>query len=446
MRFLKWNGSKVSSVGYYSLLFLFFSLLSSLLLSHDTYATYTTIFRDYGSSQAVDLSPFMFIGDNTDSARSWLEFDYCATSLSSCQYDSQYVMYRVNNSNSFSAPTFNLNNAGVYIANTTQSMIRPDSNNYDMIIPYAQFDCSGSVYVGSSVSFSSELSFDDINYYDGWRSSNGFPGYAGFYPELSPISYNYPSNLPGYSNSNVVDTTLKYSNLSSNKTAISIYELQPHQSNYDYFYLNSFTNNFYLTDYSSNGGNVTFNGVVAGCSETSVKNMLSGLDPNPDPVVPDNFPSSFDTLSNTNNEDAWNIMNNIDPNSYSFQSQDSNTIFSWIIDFFSSLSSLEPSQESCQIYSPAFFGNRFNFGNSVDGNYLFVNLCNNNFVTELWDSGSLLGSVFGRSSFGTTNFFYIGVKGLIWLFFGWLLVKILLGYVYWIQDMIDFVFSTGGKH
>ena len=416
-------------------LLLFSSLCCSLFFSvSNVNAAYITEFYDFGDSTAVDMNNYMVNGDVYLSG-----CVYSDSESSSCFSDSSTQFTRVSGSNEFSGPSFDTSNYKVHFSGFDYNTISSNSNQNDDYIPYAEFSCSSDdIYIGSHVSYSG-MSFDEVlrgNIVDSLHPMGLFSS-----TRLSSSSFNYYSDLPGYSSS------LSYnliSSSSSNGSIISIYRLSSNIQDPNYFYLYSWSDSFYLRNYSASSPSFTLNGTVIGCSETSVSNMLLSLDPNPTPTPTPtpSFPYSYDSGDSDNNEYSWDYLNSLDPQDFQVSNQESTDILSFISNLVSSFTDLEENISHCQLYMPAFFGNRFNFGNNGAGNqFLYVNLCDNAFISGLWDSNTWISTISAKSTYGGQSWLYVGYKGFVWLVCFWLMIKLLLGFVYWFYALVDNAFG-----
>lgn len=465
------NGLKGLFVVFYSPLVLLFSLAWFCLFS-DSVNAYGEIniglVHDMGSPSALDFS------------------EYSVNSLginASVILNDNNTYYTLSGYSDFSNWNSSNRSGSIYKPNSW-SFNGYDADNIDVFVPSGGLGSSDNPRWGVPLTSSSsglyidndviKMSCSDDKYYwgDSITLSNSYIESLGnTYDNTGNMSNNYSYFNTSYSDSSGNGTwgrvgnpiylqyqNVVYSNLSDNGTFITIYEVQNNLS--DSVYIDSLGTSQYRLDefyaLDSNGSDSTtsewmLNGAVVGCSETAVKNMLLSKDPVAEVVnpVPSGFPASFDSNSTQNNEDAWDILNNIAPDGFQFNIP----ILSDVLDFLSSLSSvfvdIPQGIEYCQIYMPAFFSNRFSFGNNGgDNDFLYVNLCDNSFVSRIWDSSSWIGVISSKSSYYNQQWLYIGVKGLIWLFCLWILFKLILGFIYWVYEVIDITFdlkSVGGN-
>ena len=452
----KWTGGTglrdLSVVSYLPVL-LFCSLVSFFIFSSDTYAhEYVGAVHNLGSDvPAVDMNEYTVYSGSTNLGSLY----YIPTSYSYGAMDNSYLS--------------GVNHGAIYSPNSWSFGVNYDSSQMRMEIPTAitsswiipnsaiqstastdvvSLSCSSNEYfVGESMSYSNVSFSNPVLYSTYIDSPLGFP-----YTQASGTLLIDSDRISSS------DYTLTYSDYTTSSdsgstylTLTTVFKITNSASGTIYWQAFSdpvwYFDEFYATD--SDGTNTTtatweYNGFVVGCSENSVKSMLSSKDPTPttpESPIPSGFPSTWDSDSNQNNQDAWDTLNNINPESFQVDSGSSSDIIQLLLSFFRSFASIQTGKEYCQIYMPAYFGSRFNFGNNVGGDFLYVNLCDNPFITGLWTETSWLNVLSLQSTYYNQEWLYVGVRGLIWLFCFWLLIKILLGYVYWIYSLIDTTFG-----
>lgn len=415
---------------------LFLSLLFGLFgISSDTYAAthYVSPVTSYSNEDAIDVTPIIvpqlvqlpiatMCLNATDTS--------CDTTLT-INVDSNPTTGTITYpwQNGYGDDSFmNFPDVGAMYFNPPTDI--PDSSTFET--GAIQFTCpANELYIADSITFYNSYIYD--------VELNNTANYTGFNRQYNSSAEYITGDFT--SSQMTVDTLDK----TANNTVYSIHKLTggyPVNQNYD-FYMWQWANSykiygFYILD--NQGGSYKYNGVVMGCNRTAVENLLMSIDDNP--VNPEtDFPNSFNTDDSENNEDAWNILNSIDPEDYKVENEDSTNIIDTLLTFVRSLFVIETSKSNCGIYMPAFFGGNFQFGNDSSGSVLYFNPCDNPFVDGITNTSSWLGIVSGHTAFGGQDFMYLGYKGLVWIICFWILIKMLLGFVYWVYGVIDSAFG-----
>lgn len=454
----KWiglNGLKRSSAVFCLPVLLACSLFLSFLFSQPVNAdSYVGQLHDLGSPSSSDLNEYMLRAGRLNYC---LKYFYNNSSTCLTQYtdfgDTQASTGPIYKPNAWNFGNYDMSNIKMYVPenpsmNYYYVPLTTSSSGTQVYYDAIKMSCSNhKYYYGDSFSFTNVYTENGSVIYNSDGNS-----YSPFYESSSEISAN-GTQFRLFNNLYKSSVSVVYQNVSENNTVTAVYEVTPYLDTGSIYFSSLGVSEwvfdkFYALD--SNGTDSTtstwaYNGFVAGCSESAVKSTLASIDsnpvPDPDPI-PDNFPSSWDSQNNQNNEEAWEILENINPVDFQVNTGSSNDIIQLILSFFRTFAEVDTNRSYCGIYMPAFFGNKFSFGNNGgDNDFLYVNLCQNAFVDSLFNDGNYISIISQQSQYGGNSWLYVGVKGLIYFFCFWLLIKILLGYVYWIYSLIDTTFG-----